>query len=74
MLLVLFKPWTVLSELKEDNITWNDSYKSYLSELKLSKSSILKYIDNIGLLCKSKADAEEEKRSITSAKRLNNKI
>ena len=72
MMLILFKPWTDLFNLKINNTTWIASYEMYLFELNNQDNHILQYIQNIGLLCKSKEDAEEEKRTKTSKKNKEN--
>ena len=62
IILLLFKNWRSVTELKDNGLSWEDSLKMFLST---ASKSILKLIENIECLNKSKDDAEEEKKCIT---------
>ena len=59
IILLLFKPWRNLQELKVRNKTWSESLDEFIKSLK-TDGDILQRIENIELLKKSKEDADAE--------------
>ena len=69
LLLSLFKPFRSITDLINNEMSWDESFRNYMSLLENEKNiRILKLINNIEYLKKSENDAEEEHRIRKSKK------
>ncbi|CAF0973458.1 unnamed protein product [Brachionus calyciflorus] len=60
IMLVLFKPWRTQNDLKNENETYSNEFKSYLNNITENNPKIKKYIDNFNLLKKLKDDGVKD--------------
>ena len=59
MILLVFKPWRQLTNLKDNANSWHEALDAFMASL-ASNSCILKHINNIEYLKKAKDDANRE--------------
>ncbi|PBK83778.1 hypothetical protein ARMGADRAFT_868334, partial [Armillaria gallica] len=55
LMLILFKPWALACDLREEDQTWEDAFKQFAN---MASPSILKILDNMQILheCKDSRD------------------
>ena len=77
IILLLFKPWINILELKNKDESWKTGLQKFITLLSFNKNNrLLTYIDNLELLHKSEVDAQEQyrKQKINKDNPTNDKI